>query len=76
MPSQAECTNYNKMNPSTKVQYFLHKSNSDLDVATVTIVNMDNVKLGKNLDPYGAGLAAVTYIFNANKVTVDHTFDK
>ena len=69
-------TNNNKMNPSVKVQYWLSGSNSDLDVATVTIVNMDNVKLGKNLDPYGAGLAAVTYLFNASKVTVDHTFDK
>ena len=71
-------TDRNKMNPSERVQHMLTgKNDRNVDVVAVTLINLDNVRLQRNLDPYGSGLAVITYLFDQKIVgTINHAFDK
>ncbi len=65
-------------NPNNTVQKSLTGSDDqDVDVVAVTVVNLDNAKLQRNLDPYGSGLAMITWLFDQRIVgTINHAFDK
>lgn len=53
-------------NTDSNLAKFFGRSNQKADyvIDYVTVVNMDNIRRGKNLAPYAVGFALVTYVFD------------
>ena len=53
-------------NTESNLARFFGRSNDKADyvIDYVTVVNMDNIRRGKNLAPYAVGFALVTYVFD------------